>query len=122
METRNILNYNGDVVGQLSLPIGTAEEVWQEKLAPYAAPPAPECIPDATPRQFRQALVLMGISVNQIEAALDQLPEPTRSLAQIEWEYSTAFIRTNPLVAQVGQLLGWTSEQLDALWKLAKTL
>ena len=37
METRNILNSEGQVIGQLTLPDNTAESVWQEKLAAYAA-------------------------------------------------------------------------------------
>lgn len=32
-EARDILDANGQVIGQLSLPQGTPEEVWQEKLA-----------------------------------------------------------------------------------------
>ena len=35
MESRNILDINGQVIGQLTLPIGTSEEVWQEKLNQY---------------------------------------------------------------------------------------
>lgn len=77
---------------------------------------------DVTPRQIRQALVLSGITTEQIETALDSLPEPTRTLARIEWEYSVAFQRSRPLVATVGQMLGQTPEQLDALWILAGSL
>lgn len=79
-------------------------------------------LPDVTPRQIRQALILSGISLAAIDAALDALPEPTKSLARTEWEYSISFQRSRPLVAQVGQMLGWTSAQLDALWQLAGTL
>lgn len=79
-------------------------------------------IPDVTPRQMRQALILSGVSIETIETALDSLPEPTKSLAKTEWEYSLAFQRSRPLVAQVGALLGWTSEQLDDLWLFAATL
>lgn len=38
--SRNILDYQGNVVGQLDLPEGTPEEVWEKKLAVYALPPA----------------------------------------------------------------------------------
>lgn len=79
-------------------------------------------IPDVTPRQMRQALVLSGVSMTQIEDALATLPEPTKTLATIEWEYSTMFLRANPLVTTVGTMLGWTEEQLDDLWRLAATL
>lgn len=39
MESRNILNYLGAVIGVLQLPIGTPEWVWQAALEPYARPP-----------------------------------------------------------------------------------
>lgn len=118
MPIRDILNHLGEKIGDLELPEGTSEEVWAEKLAPYAIAPV-RVIPDVTPRQFRQALIMSGVTLQQIEDALDGLSEPTRSMARIEWEYSLAFQRSRPLVAQVGQMLGWTSEQLDALWILA---
>jgi hypothetical protein len=79
-------------------------------------------IPDVTPRQIKCALVLSGISLQQIEDALNTLPEPQKSLAKIEWEYSISFQRDRPLVGAVGQMLGWTGEQLDNLWIFAGTL
>jgi hypothetical protein len=79
-------------------------------------------IEDVTPRQIRQALILSGVSMASIDAALATLPEPNKSLAQAEWEYSNMFERSRPLVTSVGQMLGWTSAQLDALWIFAKTL
>lgn len=79
-------------------------------------------IPDVTPRQIRQALILSGISMASIDEALASLSEPTKSLVMAEWEYSIAFQRSRPLVTQVGQMLGWTSEQLDNLWLFAGTL
>lgn len=43
MASRNILNYQGTVIGQLTLPDDTPEEVWQKRLAEYAkAPKSPE--------------------------------------------------------------------------------
>jgi hypothetical protein len=39
METRDILNYLGETIGQMQLPDGTSEEVWAAKLAPFAAAP-----------------------------------------------------------------------------------
>lgn len=82
----------------------------------------PVIILPVTPRQFRQALVLSGVDIAVIESAIDQLSEPTRSLAKIEWEYSTAFLRSNALVNQMGPSLGFDSEALDNLWLLAGSL
>jgi len=82
-----------------------------------------EEIPDVTPRQFRQALVLTGlITVAQVEAAIASQSEPLRSLALIEWEYSTMFKRNNPIVNQMAPALGLTAEQIDQVWLLAGTL
>lgn len=119
---RDIYNHLGVKCGELELPNTTSEEVWTEKLAEYAKPPVTTEFPDVTPRQIRQALILSGVSMSQITDALNTLPEPMKSLANAEWEYSNSFQRTRPLVASVGQMLGWSSTQLDALWKFAGSL
>lgn len=121
MEKRDILNSLGEKIGELEMPDNTSEAMWAEKLAKYSAA-VPVQLPDVTPRQIRQAMVLKGVSIAQIDAAIDSMPEPLKSLARIEWEYSTMFIRANPLVSQVGAALGWSSQQLDELWKFAKGL
>lgn len=81
-----------------------------------------QIIKDVSPRQIRTALILSGVTLESITAALDSLSEPTKSIAKIEWEFSVAFQRNRPLVTEVGTMLGWTSDQLDALWRLAATL
>lgn len=91
-----------------------------QHFSPPVLPPDP--IADVTPRQIRQAMIISGISLTSIETALSSLPEPTQSLARVEWEYSIAFQRNRPLVIQMGAMLGFTSGQLDAVWKLAASL
>lgn len=118
----DILNYLNEKIGEIELPDDTPEAVVLEKLARYAAPPPAEVIVDVSPRQIRQALILSGVPLATITDALATLPEPTKSLAQVEWEYATVFERSRPLVAEVGVLLGWSSDQLDAIWKFAATL
>ena len=115
MATRNILDYNGNIIGSLSLPDSATETDWGHALAPYAIkqPAPPEAV---TPRQIRQALVMNGVSLSAIDSALASLPDPMKTLAQIEWEYSTEVLRHNPLVNQVGVLLNWNSDQIDALF------
>lgn len=39
METRDVVDYQGNVLGQLSMPEGTSEEAWAHALSPYAKPP-----------------------------------------------------------------------------------
>lgn len=119
----DILNHLGEKIGELELPDDTSQEVIAEKLAKYAQPPVPPAIPDVTPRQIRQAIVLSGLAtIAEVEAALNALPEPMKTLATIEWEYSTSFQRHRPLVVQTVAMLGLTSEQADNLWLLAASL
>lgn len=79
-------------------------------------------IPSVTPRQIRQALILSGITRQQVEDGLNSLPEPQKSLALVEWEYSLIFDRGNDLVSQVAAMLGWNEDQLDQLWIFAGKL
>lgn len=119
MSTRDILDYLGNTIGSLTLDDSTTEEQWSEALALYVLAPCAPSKKDVTPRQIRQALILTGVSTTQILDAINSLPEPTKSLAMVEWEYSIAFQRNRPLVSQVGTMLGWNSQQLDDLWDLA---
>lgn len=88
-----------------------------EAVVPPATP-----IPLVTPRQIRQALILSNVSLSTIDTAIDNLEEPQRSLARVEWEYSTSFDRNRYLVSVIAQILGWTEQQLDDLWLLAASL
>jgi hypothetical protein len=64
MAVRDILNYLGQVVGELELPDGTSEEVWTARLAPYAAPP---------PSQQDQILAQLKRSVVDGKKASDEV-------------------------------------------------
>ena len=118
---KDIIDYQGIKIGELELPDNKSEDIWNAILTSYTIAPV-NVIPDVTPRQIRQALVLSQISMIDVENALDSLDEPIKSLAKIDWEYSTVFQRSSPLVSSVGSLLGWTPEQLDNLWLFAGTL
>ena len=52
-----------------------------------------------------------GITPEQIKA---QITSPE---ALIEFEYATEYYRGNPLIDQIGLMLGYTSEQLDNLFE-----
>lgn len=75
-----------------------------------------------SPRQIRMALLSMGVNENAVETAIATLPSPQKEQAMIAWKYSTEFIREQASVDQIGNLAGLTSEQLDNLWMLAKSL
>jgi hypothetical protein len=94
--------------------VGDIQEIEWVPGRPYIAP--------VTPRQMRLALLASGVTAAAVESAIGSLSEPTKSQAMIAWEYSTLFLRENPLVNMLGQMLGWSETQLDNLWLAAAVL
>lgn len=85
-------------------------------------PPNPAPVPaSVTMRQARLALLQEGL-LDDVETAINALPEPQQSAARIEWEYSNEVQRTNGFVEQIAPALGLSSQQLDELFILAATL
>jgi hypothetical protein len=74
-----------------------------------------------TMRQARLALHSAGL-LSQVEAAIDALPEPPRTEARIEWDFSSEVFRERDFVKMLGASLGLTSEQMDELFITAATL
>lgn len=86
-------------------------------------------IQPVTNQQLRSALVMRAFQQNKpelhpeaIRAYIDSLPEPNRSLALQQWEYSNEMLRNNPLVNSLATGLGLTSTDLDNIWIYAGTL
>lgn len=81
LETRDILNCENEVIGTLSLPENTSEDVWTQKLAPYATQPSVRTLQTAVAEQVTAAMefgrklmaevgaenVLLGYSVEDIK-------------------------------------------------------
>jgi hypothetical protein len=74
-----------------------------------------------TARQLRLWLHGAGL-LDEIPALIEAMPEPQKTTAQIEWEFSTQYERTHPLVIQLGTALGMTSADLDLAWRHASRL
>lgn len=72
-------------------------------------------------RQARLALFQQGL-LGHVQATIDALPEPNKTVTQISWDYATVVNRDDELVAALSAQLGLTSEALDALFTLAATL
>ena len=85
-------------------------------------PPAPPSVPaSVTMRQARRVLRLHGL-MDAVQPAIDSLPEPDRTDAQIDWDCSATVERHRGFVLVIAQALGITDEQLDALFIEAATL
>ena len=85
-------------------------------------PPVVVPIPqEITMRQARLALLDIGLLAN-VQTAINTLPEPDKTKAQIEWEYSNALQRNNPFVTTLGTALGLSSDDIDNLFITASGL
>jgi hypothetical protein len=87
-------------------------------------------------RQFFQALALAGkitdaealaaVKTGDIPAAIqsfiDAMPSDQKFAAEMLLSGATVFDRNHPMTALLGSGMGWTSEQLDALWQAAAAL
>lgn len=91
----------------------------------FTSPEKPSDLPQTplrvTMRQARLALHAVGL-LSQVEAAIDALPEPSRTEARIEWDFSSEVFRERDFVLMLGASLGLTSEQMDDLFITAAAL
>lgn len=89
---------------------------------PQPVPEPAAAIPvEVTMRQARLALLSAGL-YEAVEAAINSLPDPPRTAARIEWDYSNTIQRHNAFVAQLTPMLGLTEEQVDALFTAAAAI
>lgn len=102
--------------------IATGETV----TVPYERPPEPTpeelraALLPITRRQLRLTLVRNGISLDDVAAMIEAMPEGlAKEEARIEWDDASTFDRLHPTLILIGQGLGLTPDQVDALWQQA---
>lgn len=83
----------------------------------YAEPDAEQ----VTMRQARLALLEAG-KLEAVSAAIDQLPEPDRTKARIEWEFAQDVRKDWPLIQVLAPAIGLDAAALTALFNRAATL
>lgn len=70
-----------------------------------------------SPRQLRLAMIEAGIDL----AAIDHIIAGNRT-AEIEWEYATEINRSHVLLNQLADMMGLTTEQVDAVFAAARKI
>lgn len=70
-----------------------------------------------TPRQFRLALLSFGINISVIDSMLSDNPT-----GLVEWNFASTIERDHPLVTTLGDAMGKSAAEIDAIFELAKTL
>jgi hypothetical protein len=93
-------------------------DLTEEEIEDRKPKPPSEC----TPRQFRIAMVQMGLNPDMVGIMIDNIEdENERKVAKIEWEYSLVIKRAHPLITTFGLEFGLSSKDIDDLFILAKT-
>ena len=74
-------------------------------------------------RQIRLWLINHGISLTQIENAIQQIQDDlVRQTVQIEWEYAPYIERNHPWLIPLAQSLGLDEEQVDQAFREASQI
>lgn len=76
---------------------------------------------EVTMRQARLALHAAG-KLTAVEAAINALPDPPKTAARIEWDFSNTVQRQNGFVSQIAPLIGMSESEIDSLFITAATL
>lgn len=109
-------------------------EMWEETDIEYALKEDEYVIKDEAYEQWkqeqeRQELNLLSLTKREVFLAIYRdkgiTPEQIKAMitnpeALIEFDYSEKFYRGNPLIDSIGSALGYTTEQLDYLFKNAQ--
>lgn len=86
-------------------------------VAPIVVP-----VPDQVSMWALREAVMFAGEMTAIKNALDNLPEPQKSIAWNRWEYKENIVRNSPIIIQLQQLLGWTNDFVDGLYKHAQAI
>lgn len=80
-------------------------------------------VPDIVPLwAFRASLVLGGVTESQVDTLIAALPEPSKTVATIQWNYGNFIERGHALIGQLGAQLGLNSGQIDDVFRTASSL
>lgn len=90
-----------------------------EVLQPYGLGAA--AIPTITPRQLRLWLLSKSL-LAQVPELINAMPEPDKSVAQIEWEFATVFDHTHPFIQALGAAVGLSSDDIVSGFREAALL
>ena len=81
-------------------------------------PSVPESV---SARQIRLWLIRQGISIAQVDAAIDAIPDQLqRDSVRVEWDYAPYVERTHPMLPPIAQALGLTD--IDLAFREAATI
>lgn len=80
--------------------------------------PTPQSVPLWA---FRAVLTVQGITP-QVDGLIAALPEPQKTVAQVQWEFGNFIDRDHPLIVAMGAEIGLTPDQIDDVFRQAAQL
>lgn len=100
-----------------------SENLNSVQIVPYTPPTIEQiraAMPSISKRQLRLALVRSGISLDQVEAAIESLPAGSeKDEIRIEWDSANTYERLNPGLIAIADALDLSAEIVDEMWNLA---
>lgn len=81
----------------------------------------PKNVSSVTMRQARLALLGAGL-LDDVDAAINAMPEPQRTVARINWDYSSTVERDSEVLVALAASLGLAESDLDNLFTTAASL
>lgn len=100
---------------------GNAGPGWAYDGETFTPPAVAAAVPTVSRRQARRALLAADL-LDDVEAAINALPEPARSAALIDWQDAAEFARDWPLLITLAAALGLSAAQVDDLFAAAAAL
>jgi len=103
---------------------GIAVPLSEEELAELeASRPVIERVSIVTMAQAQKALVLSGVALSSVQAALEAIVDPVeRELALIDWNKSPTVSSDSDLVVSMAEALSLTADDVAGLFALAESL
>lgn len=96
----------------------TPEEIAEIQARQNALPPVPQSV---DMWRARRALLVAG-KLALVQPAIDAMPEPQKSEANIMWNSSTIVVRDDPFTLALGASLGLDAAAIDQLFIAAAQL
>lgn len=78
--------------------------------------PAPPVVPERVPMLSAHLELLAAGWMPLIDAVIDQMPEPDRSMARVWLDKALTMARNHPLVLSIPAAIGKTEAEVDALF------
>jgi hypothetical protein len=84
----------------------------------------PQAVPESvTARQIRLWLVRHGVSLAQVDAAIDAIhDQQQRQEVRVEWDYAPYVERSHPFLVPLAAALGLNESQVDEAFREASAL